>query len=275
MPDSVFDATQENFTDLVLGNSRRGLVLGYFWSPRAGPCMVLMPRLIQLAEEYAGRFLLVLANTDHLGRQAREEGVTSVPTVKFYRHGAAVHTIHGAEPDAAFRAALGRFLASEAENPRMEALRAHQEGRAGEAIEMLARIAVEHPEDLDTALDLAKLLTLEQRAHEALALLQALPPEARRREDLGGFLIHLELLDAAARPAPPGSAEDLLGGGARALLADDADSALDYFLELARDHAAWRDDIGRRAMISVFRLLGGEHELTRRYRSLLGEVKRG
>lgn len=45
----VFDATADNFSRLVLENSRRGLVLVHSWTPRAGPCMVLMPRLVKLA----------------------------------------------------------------------------------------------------------------------------------------------------------------------------------------------------------------------------------
>jgi putative thioredoxin len=45
----VFDATPDNFESLVLGNSMKGLVLVHFWTPKAGPCMILMPRLVQLA----------------------------------------------------------------------------------------------------------------------------------------------------------------------------------------------------------------------------------
>ena len=40
---------------------------------------MLMPRLIRLATEFGGRFLLVMLNTDELGRLAREHGVTSLP----------------------------------------------------------------------------------------------------------------------------------------------------------------------------------------------------
>ena len=36
----VFDATADNFHKLVLVN---------YWSPRAGPCLMLMPRLVRLA----------------------------------------------------------------------------------------------------------------------------------------------------------------------------------------------------------------------------------
>ena len=266
----VFDASRENFDQLVLGNSARGLVLVHFWSAKAGPCMVLMPRLVRLAGEYGGRFLLVMANTEELGRRARDLGVTSVPTVKFYLRGEVVHTIHGAEPDSTFHEALGRFLAGDQDRLRMAALRAHQEGRTAEAIAMLAQAAVEAPEDLAIALDLAKLLTLDGRPHEALSLLTALPIEARRRGDIAPLLIHLELIAAAAAPeAVPGAPEALLSEAARALLDDRMEAALEQLLELARTAPGFRDDIGRRALISLFALLGGEHELTRSFRSRL------
>lgn len=265
----VFDASRENFDQLVLGNSQRGLVLVHFWNPKAGPCLVLMPRLVRLATEYGGRFLMVMANTDELGRRARELGVTSVPTVKFFLRGAVVHTLHGAEPDRSFHEALGRFLAGEHESGRMAALQLHQQGRTPDAIAMLARAAVDDPADLAVALDLAKLLTLDGRADEALTLLRALPAEARKEPGIAQLLIHLELLEAAGRDDAADASEARLTAAARALLEDRMDAALDDFLTLAASAPEFREDIGRRALISLFNLLGGEHELTRRYRARL------
>ena len=277
----VFDADRENFDRLVLGNSARGLVLVHFWSPKAGPCLVLMPRLVQLAGEYGGRFLLVMANTEELGRRARDFGVASVPTVKFFLRGEVVHTVHGAEPDRTFHEALGRFLASEHDRVRMAALHAHREGRSEEAIEMLARAAVEAPEDFAIALDLAKLLALSGRPDQALALLAALPAEARRQAEIAPLLIHLELIlaaqdgpeDAETRlAADPGDSEARLTLAAVALLDDRMERAFEALLELAKTAPGYRDDIGRRGLISLFALLGGDHELTRRFRSRLAEL---
>ena len=99
----IFDATAENFRQLVLENSERGPVLVNYWSPRAGPCMILMPRLVRLTAEFSGRFLLAMLNTDELGRLAREHSVTSLPTVKVFRHGKVVDTLHGAESENVLR----------------------------------------------------------------------------------------------------------------------------------------------------------------------------
>lgn len=274
----ALEASAENFDSLVLGNSRKGLVLVHYWTPKAGPCLILMPRLQQLAAEYGGRFLLVQVNTDDLGRIARGQGVTSVPTVKFYLQGEVVHTIHGAESDASFRAALGQFLAAEADALRQRALRAHQEGRSDEAITLLARAATERPEDLAVAADLAKLLVLTGQPAQALQLLAALPEEARRDGRIAPLLTHLELLevaehgpaDAEARLATdPDDAEARLTLAARALVADQIEPALEGLLALALQAPDFRQDIGRRALLTLFGMLGPEHELTRRYRARL------
>jgi len=74
----VIEGSAELFPPLVLENSERGPVLVYYWSPRAGPCMMLMPRLLKLAGEIGGRFLLVLLNTDEFGQLSRSQGVVSI-----------------------------------------------------------------------------------------------------------------------------------------------------------------------------------------------------
>ncbi len=273
----VFDATRENFDALILGNSMRGLVLAHFWSPKAEPCMVLMPRLVKLAAEYGGRFLLVMVNTEELGQRARGLGVTSVPTVKFFLRGEVVHTIHGADSDASFRAALGQYLANDQDRLRMSALRMHQDGDTEGAIALLARIAVEDPGDLAVAADLAKLLTLAGRPHEAQTLLAALPVSARAQGGIAALLVHLELIEAANQN-PQEHAADVdtppsrLTRAAQALFDDQPEQALGELLELTRQAPTFRDDIGRRAMLALFDMLGGEHELTRRFRARLAEL---
>lgn len=146
---------------------------------------------------------------------------------------------------------------------------------------MLARIAVEHPEDLAVAADLAKLLSLAGRTGEALGLLSALPMPARTSHGIAHLLSHLELLDAARNgPDDPeaGLAADVANHGARLTLAARAlfdnqeEIALAQLLELAQLAPGFRDDIGRRALIALFATLGPEHELTRRFRAALAAL---
>lgn len=277
----VLEASADNFASLLRENTSRGLVLLYFWSPKAAPCMLLMPRLVKLAADYGGRFLLILANTETLGQQARAMQVTSVPTVKFLLHGEVVHTLHGAEPDSTFHSALARFLARPEDQARMAALAAHQAGDTGTAITQLARLAAEQPDNLDVITDLCKLMTLSGRSDEALNLLESLPVAARSSSLIAPLHVHLQLIDAAQNGADharahlqtnPDDHAARLTCAARALFDGDEDAAMSDLLELARNAADFRDDIGRRALLALFAMLGSEHPLTRRYRAALASL---
>lgn len=60
----IVEARPENFQPSVPGNSREGPVVVFYWSPNAGACIQLVPRLVKLADEFGGRFLLALLDTD-------------------------------------------------------------------------------------------------------------------------------------------------------------------------------------------------------------------
>jgi len=279
----VFDATSANFRTLVLENSDKGPVLVLYWSPRAAPCMMLMPRLIRLADEFCGKFLLVMLNTDEHGKLAREYGITSVPTVKFFRHGQVVHTIHGAEPDAEFRKILDKFVARESDRAQAVALRAYQEGKVDQACTLLAEAAMEDPGNPRIAADLAKLLMLKGEYAQAEDLLRFLPEDARGDAEIRTLLAHVGFL-RIAQDAPdieslerdidsdPGNCEARYQLSALKLVQDEYEGAMDQLLEIVRRDRTFRDDAGRKGLIAIFNILGGEGDLVGRYRSLLTEA---
>jgi len=198
----VFDASAENFNRLVLENSHKGPVLVHFWTPKAGPCFILMPRLVKLAAEYGGKFLLVMLNTDELPELARRFGVNSVPTVKFFWRGEVAHTIHGADPDSSFREVLDRFIAGDAHRAHALGVAAWQSGKIQQARMLLANAAMAEPDNLAIPRDLAKLLWSEGEGEQALKLLDSLPQAARADADIAALRAHLGLAEAA-RLAPP------------------------------------------------------------------------
>lgn len=278
----VFDASAENFNRLVLENSHKGPVLVHFWTPKAGPCFMLMPRLVKLATEYGGKFLLVMLNADELPELARRFSVNSVPTVKFFWRGEVAHTIHGADPDSSFREALDRFIAGDANRAHALGVAAWQAGQLQQARMLLANAAMAEPENLAIPRDLAKLLWSQGEGEQALKLLDSLPPEARATPEIAPLHAHLTLaetarhapdlaeLDAALaqQPDDPG----LRFQRAAVLLAqDDFDSAMDALLAIARTDRSYRHDIGRTSLVALFDLLGAAHPLTQKYRRALAE----
>ncbi len=275
----VFDATADNFSRLVLENSRRGLVLVHFWTPKAGPCMVLMPRLVKLATEYGGKFLLVMLNTDELGRIARDFGVNSVPTVKFFRHGNVVHTIHGAESENSFREQLDRYIVRDHVNLYARGLAAWQKNQTVDAKRLLAAAAVEEPESAEIPRDLAKLLWADGEHEQALHLLESLPAELRTQKELANLHAHFSLAHAAetapvdteTRAADSNEAEARFQLAALRLGEDKLESALDVLLALDADHPQFRNGLPRQSLLALFDLLGPDHPLTRSCRTRLAQ----
>lgn len=279
----VFDATADNFARLVLENSDKGPVLVNFWSPRAGPCLMLMPRLVRLAGEFGGRFLLVLLNTDELGRLAREQGVVSLPTVKVYRHGRVVDTLHGAEPDEVLRRFIDKQLADTADSRLHNALTAHARGDTGSAVRLAAEAALADPHDPRIPLELAKLLVLQQRYAQADDLLQALPEETRALPELRRLATHVGFLRAARDAPPPDELERALAAdpddlearyrlGAVRLLANDYEAAMRQLLEIITRGGGAARERARHGIEALFEMLGEDDERVARYRALVQET---
>ena len=285
-PPYIQEANPANFKTLVLENSEKGTVAVYYWSPRAGPCMKLMPRLIRLADEYCGKFLLVLLDTDAYGRLAKEEyGVTSVPTVKFFRQGKVVHTIHGAESDSEFRRAIDKFIPHAASNMiQVKALHAYQEeGDLDQACALLSKAVMDDPGNASVALDLAKLLILKGDYTKAETALQSMPAALREETEVSTLLAHAGFL-RVAQSAPemsvlehdielePNKIIARYQMSAISLLQNDYAGAMEQLLEIVRRDRAFREDVGRKGLLAIFNMLGNDHELVLRYRSLLSEA---
>jgi putative thioredoxin len=278
----VFDASADNFNRLVLENSHKGPVLVHFWTPKAGPCFILMPRLVKLAAEYGGKFLLVMLNTDELPELARRFAVNSVPTVKFFWRGEVAHTIHGADPDSSFREVLDRFIAGDAHRAHALGVAAWQSGKIQQARMLLANAAMAEPDNLAIPRDLAKLLWSEGEGEQALKLLDSLPQAARADADIAALRAHLGLAEAARLAPPmadldariaqnPGDLDARYQRAAVRLASDEFADAMEELLVILRTDRDFRNDIGRTSLLALFDLLGQAHPLTRQYRQALSE----
>ena len=282
-PAFIFEATPDNFKQLVLDNSAKGPVLVNYWAPWAGPCLKLWPVLDQLARHYGGRFLLVNINTDTHKALARDNGINSLPTLKMYRHGKVVDEVHGAESEQSLRAFIDKHIARPSDRLLAKALGLHQQGDTAAALTLLAEAAQDDPDNARLPLTHAKLLLREQRHADVLALIEALPKAVQDQAEFTNLYAHAGFLAAAAE-AP--TAEQLQAriaqdGGdlparyqlsALALVNDAYEPALEQLLEIVRRDRGFMNDIGRRGMTAIFALLGREHELSQRYRVLLNNV---
>ncbi len=276
----ILEGNQANFDELVLNNSRAGLVAVDFWAPWVGPSLRQRELLIRAAKRFEGRFLLVSVNTDENPRLASRFGIRSLPLFKLFRHGREIETFHGVQPEADYPRIFARHLGGDTDPVIENAVRLWQGGQPEQALRELAEAAVQRPEESSYPILMVKLLMRQQRIDDALAILDALPEGLRDNEELAALHAHLTMIslgtgeidEAEPRTRGEEDAEARFRSACRLVVGDRYEEALEQLLYLAREHPRFRDGMPRRCMIALFRLLDEGDEVLLRYRSALFQL---
>lgn len=279
----ILEGTQANFDDLVLRNSRSGLVVVDFWAPWVGPSLRQRELLMRVARQFDGRFLLVTINTDDHPELARRLNIRSLPLFKLFRQGREIESYHGVQPEADYPRIFERHLGGDADPLIGQALRYWQSGKLEWALAELAEAAVQSPEVPRYPELMVKLLMREGRHDDAAAILDALPDGLRENEALRSLHAHLSIIRAGTADADPDALRERLADtddpdlrfqlASRLVVLDRYEEALEEFLYLARHRADYREDLARRCMLALFTLLGEQEKVLTRFRSALFQLE--
>ena len=98
----IINATEDTFKTEVLDSPMPVVV--DFWAAWCGPCRAVAPILDELSTEYVGKLKVVKVDTEASPEIAMAYGITSIPTMHFFKDGAVVKTLVGARPKAALQA---------------------------------------------------------------------------------------------------------------------------------------------------------------------------
>lgn len=279
----VFDGTRHNFRQLVLENSQKGAVLVNYWAPNAGPCFKLWQVLERLSEEYQGRFLLVNVNTERQTPLVRENGITSVPTLKIYHQGKIVESLYGAQADSALRNVIDKYVPPAQDTAIAQAIRTYQSGHVDDALQLLVQAGTREPDNVQVHATVLKLLLREKRYADIESYVAVLPDSVKAQPDIGTLQVHAKMLNLAQQaPATaqldnrlettPGDLEAALSRAAVAMVQDDYETALTHLLHVFRQDRQYDDKLPHKAMLVIFSLLGEKHELTKTFQTSMREV---
>lgn len=252
-----------DFNQEVIEASREQPVLVDFWAPWCGPCRMLSPTLEKLAAEAEGRWSLVKVNTDENRELSISYRIRGIPAVKLFADGEVVAEFTGAMPEHAVRQWLDQQIPSEADKSLASARSLIEAGRMDEAVEILEELQSAPEAKLllsssivfaepDRALDLVSSLTPENAASEAV--MQAV-------ETVGGALVGNE---SAAVPEGPGS--DDYRSAIESLKQGQIRTAVLALMQVLLKDRYYGDDAARKLGVSIFRLLGDSHPVTRELR---------
>lgn len=250
-----------DFDSAVLQRSHVLPVVVDFWAPWCGPCRTLGPLIERLASESAGRWELVKINTEEQPELAAQHNILSIPAVKMFHRGRPVAEFVGALPEDSVVRWLDENLPDE-RITRLESIMARwgtpDQDRARQDLEGFIE---EHPDLPLARLRLAQFIVAERpdRARDAILSAGAGQDLEELAGDLSALADLMQVSDAPSRVAPH------LDAARAALRGHDMDGALERLVELAMMDKSFGDQLARRAAVALFRLLGQNHELTRKH----------
>ena len=93
MSDIVVTLNDTNFDEQILHVELPALV--DLWAPWCAPCRMIAPAIEELADEYNGKAVVGKLNVDENPMVARKYGVTSIPTLLFFKGGEVVDQMIG------------------------------------------------------------------------------------------------------------------------------------------------------------------------------------
>ena len=275
---SLVQTDSARFARDVLAASAERPVLVDFWAQWCGPCVALAPLLERLAEDLAGRLDVVKVDTDSEPELAARYGVRALPTLKLFRHGAVVEEVVGMQPPAVLRALVDRHLEKPGDAVITRARAKLAAGDAAAAVKMLHEAVQAEPTHWPLRLELASALLDVQDVTGADDVVRELPANVAEDAAARALRARIELArvvehaPAAAQleeqvKANPDDLEARYLLGARHILAGEHEAGLEQMLEIMRRDRTFREDLGRRSLVSAFEIIGSDSELAKRFRA--------
>lgn len=276
----IHNVGMQNFQQLVLEKSMAKPVLVDFWADWCQPCQTIMPMLTKLAEEYGGKFELAKVNADAEQELAAHFGIKSLPTMKLFYQGQLVDERMGALPESEIRAMLDKHIVSETDQLMQAAMSAYQQGQTEAALEMLNQALAKDPDNAELKVTIAQMVNAQGDSESALALLDNLDEDGNKLDaaiklraeiKLAAQLADLPSLGEIEQrlAANPQDLEAMLQKSRRLSTQGDYENAMECLLQVMRSDRGFEDDAGRKGLLELFDLLGGEHPSVQKYRRKL------
>ncbi len=279
----IHNVGMQNFQQVVLETSMQTPVLVDFWADWCQPCLQLAPILEKLANEYGGKFIVAKIDTEQEQELAAHFGIKSLPTMKLFYQGQLVDERVGLVQEADLRAMLDKHIVSESEKYMQAAEMAYQQGHKQQAMDMLNHALANDPDNQQLKVKIALLVYQDGDKDSAVALLDSLDADGKKLDDAVRLQAQINMEEQLAGLPPladieaklaedPRDCEALIQKSRHLVAQAQYEDAMDCLLDVMRVDRSFEDDAGRKGLLEIFDMLGGDHPSVQMYRRKLFTV---
>ncbi len=276
----IHNVGMQNFQQVVLETSMQTPVLVDFWADWCQPCLQLAPILEKLANEYGGKFIVAKIDTEQEQELAAHFGIKSLPTMKLFYQGQLVDERVGLVQEGDLRAMLDKHIVSESEKYMQAAEMAYQQGHKQQAMDMLNHALANDPDNQQLKVKIALLVYQDGDKDSAVALLDSLDADGKKLDDAVRLQAQINMEEQLAGLPPladieaklaedPRDCEALIQKSRHLVAQAQYEAAMDCLLDVMRVDRSFEDDAGRKGLLEIFDMLGGDHPSVQKYRRKL------
>ncbi|MBE9115100.1 tetratricopeptide repeat protein [Lusitaniella coriacea LEGE 07157] len=262
------DVNGENFKVEALEVSYEKPVFVDFFATWCGPCQLLKPLLEKLVQEYD--FVLAKVDIDQNPDLARQFNIEGVPDVRIILKGEMYPGFVGAVSESQLRELLEKLnLESDLELKLEDVKSAIASKDAKRAKAIFDELFEKYPKNERITLEAAKFLLRIDKTSAAEQMLETIDIQNKEYYTQAQSIRAMIQFKQFAESSGEDELDRLFSQAAQSTLSADYERALQLFLTVLQKSRKYREDGARKAMISIFNLLGNEHPLTQQYQQEL------
>jgi len=254
--------------DVINASFKQPVVID-FWAEWCAPCRMLGPILEKLAGQANGRWRLVKINTELQPDVAMQFGISSIPAVKMVSKGELIAEFVGALPEPHVAKWLDENLPTKSKNALQNAVEALEYGDVNRAKQLLKYAVDQDGSNLDAKVMLARLMFFDN-PDKALKLTESLDEAHPMFDQVDAMRTLYRLIKSGKdllKEAQKNNTEawNLYARGIIGFQQNEYETALESWIDSIIIDRQVDDDGARKSCVALFKILGNEHELTKKY----------
>ena len=268
----IIDVSLQNFeSEVSIPSMEKPMVLT-FLSSRYPECGNLFSTLQLLAEEM--NFTLAKVDLDQVENQAFIQyfRISGIPDTRVIFKGEIVDMIQGVATEQALRERLSKHFISDSERLYLQIEDAIADKEYEIAFSLLNEALSSEPDNKKLKILQAKLFVGLGDTEKARSLLESFNPQEDEYEKATHLLKLLDFYTEAAQKSPVEGEALLYRNACQLVTESNYEEAFETFLKILQINKEWNDGMPRKAMMTLFGVLGPKHELTWKYRAKLNSI---